>query len=390
MSQELGERLWREYGDRVAVEFPSPKTGGRWQLTARNWAGYIPLSEEVGISLLPQVGPLDLFRMLEYAYDLQSFRFLGSLFETGSLENFYNILAKALARMILARERRGLYREYIGRHGPLMHLRGRMDAERAARKPWGVELWCRYLERTADIEDNRILAWTSFVLGRSGILEEETAGLVRKAHHGLRATVGLHPIGPETCTGRAYNRLNTDYAPLHALCRFFLEHTGPAHGGRGRWMLPFLVDTARLYERFVARWLEENLPDRVRAIPQVRVPVGGSLQFAIDLVLCDAATGAALCVLDTKYKFAPTPDTSDIAQVVAYAEAKRCREAVLVYPTLLTEAFEAKVGGIRVRALTFSPGFDLEESGRTFVRELLAWDEPQASRASPSGPRLNP
>ncbi len=70
---EVGESLWRNYGSRVAVEFPSPKTGGKWQLTAQGWVRYIPLSQDLGLRLQPKIALSNLFRMLEYAYKLRSF-----------------------------------------------------------------------------------------------------------------------------------------------------------------------------------------------------------------------------------------------------------------------------------------------------------------------------
>ena len=46
------------------------------------------------------------------------------------------------------------------------------------------------------------------------------------------------------------------------------------------------------------------------------------LAFAIDVVLTDAESKAMRCVLDTKYKRVDMPSTSDIAQIVAYAQAR--------------------------------------------------------------------
>ncbi|MDP9351298.1 MAG: McrC family protein [Chloroflexota bacterium] len=83
-------------------------------------------------------------------------------------------------------------------------------------------------------------------------------------------------------------------------------------------MLPFLVDTARLFELFVAEWLSEHLPEglEVRAQEHVAVGEGGAVGFDIDLVLYDVATNCARCLLDTKYKRADAPSPADIAQVV--------------------------------------------------------------------------
>ena len=83
------ELLWRHYGRQVAVEFPSPKTGGRWQFTAQGWVGYIPLTAELAFLLQPKVPLGNLFRMLEYAYHLDSFTFLEGLVASDSLAEFY-------------------------------------------------------------------------------------------------------------------------------------------------------------------------------------------------------------------------------------------------------------------------------------------------------------
>ena len=78
-----------------------------------------------------------------------------------------------------------------------------------------------------------------------------------------------------------------------------------------------------------------------------------------------------LCVLDTKYKTAPQPKNDDVFQVMGYAEAKGCKDAVLVYPVPLSRPLNEKVGGIRVRSMTFSLSGDLEQSGAAFLGALL-------------------
>ena len=67
-----------------------------------------------------------------------------------------------------------------------------------------------------------------------------------------------------------YHRLNRDYEVLHALCRFFLENSGPAHSSGGHTFFPFLVDMAQLFERFVAGWLQKHLPPD-KLLPQCHV-----------------------------------------------------------------------------------------------------------------------
>jgi 5-methylcytosine-specific restriction enzyme subunit McrC len=138
-------------------------------------------------------------------------------------------------------------------------------------------------------------------------------------------------------------------------------------------MLPFLVTMPRLYELFVSEWLKAHLPDSISLVPQERAHLHetSGLYFAIDLVLRDASTGEILCVLDTKYKDTTTPASDDIAQIVAYAEKMGCQEAIQVYPRDLSRPFEARVGDIRVRSLSFSLDGNVEEAGYGFMRAVL-------------------
>lgn len=86
-------------------------------------------------------------------------------------------------------------------------------------------------------------------------------------------------------------------------------------------------------------------------------------------MLYDRATGAARCVLDTKYK--TKLESDDVKQVVAYAVSKGSRQAVLVYPAALNSPLNTSVGDVRVRSLTFSLDGNLEDAGEAFLRDLL-------------------
>lgn len=370
---DVGEALWRDYKAKIAVEFPSPITEGQWRLTPQGWVGHIPVTPEFHFALHPKVELGNLFRMLEYAYDLESFRFLDGLIDCQSLEEFYERLANILAKRALDRARKGFYRAYVPETAQLPYVRGRLDVQQAIQSPEQVKLQCHYEQHTADVEENQILAWTLLVIARSGIFNEEQSLLtVRRAYQALQRLVTVRPHYPATCLNRLYTRLNDDYRPMHALCRFFLEQSGPGHRLGDHTMLPFLVDMAHLYERFVAKWLKAHLPSELQLEVQERVNIGetGSLFFDIDLVLSDAATGATRCVLDTKYKDSGRPAPDDIHQMISYAHTKGCSEAILVYPTPLKQPLDETIRGIRVRSLTFSLDDDLEQAGRAFMQRL--------------------
>jgi 5-methylcytosine-specific restriction enzyme subunit McrC len=373
LNDSAAEDIWNEYRNQIAIEYPSPKTDWQWQLTAQGWVGYIPLTPEIGISLRPKVGLSNLFGMLEYAFRLKGYKFLQGFFQSQSLPEFYERLANVLAQRVLDRSRKGFYRSYIPAEEQLSYIRGRLNTHHLMRRPWEVHPECAFEEHSADVDENRILAWTLFVITRSGMCSERVLPNIRRAYHSLQTYVSLSPFRPEDCMNRFYTRLNQDYKPMHLLSRFFLENIGPTHLIGEHQMIPFLVDTARLFELFISEWLKAHLPSSLRVKYQEYVSIGNSedLYFKIDMVLYNEKTGSAICVLDTKYKDQDKPSPSDIAQVVAYASAKNCTEAILVYPRDLTPAVNLWVGKIHVRSIGFALTNDLEQAGQFFLHSLL-------------------
>jgi 5-methylcytosine-specific restriction enzyme subunit McrC len=308
--------------------------------------GWIPVSAELTLELKPRVRLASLFAMLEYAYRLTGFHVLPGIVDSDSIRELYERLASVLAGRVLDRARRGLYRSYVSERDALPYLRGRLDVEEALARPHRVRLPCIFEENTADLEDNQILAWVLHLILMTGICTERTLPRVRMAYHALRGSVTVRPFGPLECMSRRYNRLNADYLPLHALCRFFLESSGPTHEPGGKRMLP------------------------LRTQDVVRIGSTGSVEFRIDLTLHDAAAGTCLAVMDTKYKIADTPTSEDVAHIVAYAVARGARTGVLIYPRRLSRPFRAEVGGISVHAMNFPIDGDVEAGGRGFVEEI--------------------
>jgi 5-methylcytosine-specific restriction enzyme subunit McrC len=372
----LGELLWSKYGpkngSKINVDFPSPKTGGQLQVTSQGWVGYIPINSTLALRLKPKTEITNLFRMLEYGYELRGFEILEGIVECKTLDEFYQNLAKILASRVLARARKGFYRSYISENEELPYIRGRMDISEIVRAPWKVGLSCSFEDHTADIEDNQLIAWTLGRIARNKLCTERVLPTVRKAYRSLLGVASPAPCTAESCLQRTYNRLNEDYHSLHLLCRFFLENTGPSHEPGDQETLPFLVDMASLFELFVAKWLKSHPIQGMQTRAQERLLLGEKeeLEFRIDLLLVDAAA-RVVAVIDTKYKAPDSPSADDVSQVVAYAEAKGCHEAILVYPVNLKRPLDIWIGKIRVRTVAFRLDGDLEANGAEFLTNLL-------------------
>ena len=372
ISESVGIELYQKYKKQLDIEFPNYKTDYKWQLKAKGWVGYIPLTNEIALKINPKVSIINIFVMLEYAYKLKNFRFLEGLMDCDSLEGFYNNLAYTLAQLILKRIRKGLYSAYISKTQHCPYVRGRLDVLETIKKPWNIKLKCHYQEQTADIIDNQIILWTLFIISRSSLCSKKVSTIIRKAYHTLQPLITLEHFSSDDCLRLNYNRSNEDYRLLHYLCRFFLENTTPNHHNGNCKMLPFLVNMASLYELFIAEWLKVNLPANLILQSQERVKIANNLNFQIDLLLYDKSTAKPRYILDTKYKTPDSPSSDDIAQVVAYAVSKNCSQVILIYPTILTDPLDEFVGNIRVRSLTFFLDKNLEEAGKTFLKQLLS------------------
>ena len=374
LAEELVMALHEGYASQVGVEAPSFLNGNTWRLTSLGWVGYIPLAGDVHFSLAPKVPIQNLFGMLEYAYRLKGFRILEGLIDAESIAELYDRLALVLAKRVLDRVRRGLYRSYLGQDDSLPYVRGRLDLSAHLKDPARVTLPCRFEEHTADLEDNQILLWTLTRVLECGVCTERSLPFVRQARRALQGYAGVNPCSANCCVDRLYNRLNGDYEPMHALCRFFLEHTGPTHRAGDRRMLPILVDMERLFELFVVEWLKRHVPEQylVRGQENVQFSLGQTVSISIDITVEDVSTGQTVLVLDTKYKAPDQPAPADIEQVVAYAAAKGCRRAVLVYPAKLAGAVGGMWGqDIGVEALTFQLDGDIENRGQDFLAQIL-------------------
>ena len=156
--------LWRDYRHLIEIEPPSFKTGGCWRLTNLGWAGYLPLTPALGISLQPKVALRTLLRMVEVAYDLGAFRLFEGWFNAQSIPELYELLALLLAQRVLNRCRQGLQRAYRTQEASLPYLRGQLHMAAVLQRPVRTELPCRFHEYSADVADNQRMCRNSHVM----------------------------------------------------------------------------------------------------------------------------------------------------------------------------------------------------------------------------------
>ncbi len=172
ISENDAEKLWRKFNTKISIEHPTFINDHHWELTSQGYVGFIPVSDDLNLSISPKIPLRNLFGMWEYAYRLKNIEFLGDLFEAESLQEFYSQLANILAKRVIDRSRKGYYRAYLTRTEDLSYLKGKLDLKRMITTPWIVQPRCSYQEHTADIDENQILAWTLYAILRSGFCSD--------------------------------------------------------------------------------------------------------------------------------------------------------------------------------------------------------------------------
>ncbi|MDJ0600917.1 MAG: restriction endonuclease [Crocosphaera sp.] len=365
--QNIIDQLKDNYKNKFKINLKYTKKGDQWEIISQGWLGCIPISNDWNFHIKPKVPITNIFRMLEYAYNLKSFQFLDGLMTCESLPDFYNRLATIFAHRILNRIQKGLYSTYTKQSQNLSYVKGKIDIKTMIKHPWKPKITCHYDSFTQDIEDNQILLWTIYIISCQEMCQENTRSLIRKVYHALQDYITLSPFTANDCINRKYNRLNEDYYCLHSLCRFFLENTTPSHEKGNYNSLPFLVNMNQLYEKFVAAWLQKHLPQHLGIKTQYRVEYD-NFSFKIDLIIYNKNTQDNLYVLDTKYK--TTITQNDIYQIITYTFEQNCNYAILITPSP-NNSIDDKVNNIYIRTINFSLDENIETEGNKFLQQLI-------------------
>lgn len=350
ISAQEAEILRQRYDSYLDITYPSPATDGKWLLEPGGHIGVLPLQGSRALHIKPK-GPIqNVFEMLEVIGSLPDIPEGAS--QVGATTDFTQQLVRMLAKRVIRRAREGLYREYISREQDLPYVRGTIDVGKHVRRPHRTNIPCRFEESKTDNELNRILAWTLYKVARSGLCSGETLRVAQAAYRSLAGRVSLNPVRPEDCVGRHYNRLNEDYRPMHGACYLLLKHMGLSHETGDQAVMPFVIDMPSVFEDYVVEMLRRQAPGGVSVNPGV-VHDHQFGHFEMDAVVYEKVSGEATAIIEVKYKYDMPTSSEDLQQVVAYASALNCSEAVLVYPRVPGSDEKAQIGGTEVRTAGF-------------------------------------
>src|SRR5262245_21554228 len=108
LTEEEARQLDVRFPKIIEIDPPTYKTNQCWRLTSRGWIGQLRLDTGLTLVSRPKVPVTNVYRMIEYAYDLEP-RFPSGASKAAEIEEFFELLAARLASQVLRRARQGLY-----------------------------------------------------------------------------------------------------------------------------------------------------------------------------------------------------------------------------------------------------------------------------------------
>lgn len=334
--------------------------GGRLRVSDSRHGLVVEARQHVGVL---QLGPLrvrihpklpmaKMWTAVAYALGLDGISYYDAV-EIEMAGDFADLLALMLLREAARLWRSGAQRGYHGMSEWRSTVRGRPDLVTLARSGplTRAALPCRYQDFTTDVLDNQVVL-AGLNLARTMSEKLTLRSALHRAVQQWSTICQLPRLDRQLLSeaDRSRSRLNARYVGIHRLVRLLHERSGLDDPNvSGTDSVPgFLWNMATLFERFVARFLREHLPDHevttqhrlrslfrvVRDRPGRRTP-----QPRPDLVVRSRSNGATLAVFDTKYKdlWASKLPREILYQMSVYALAwsesgGRSVPAIVLYP----------------------------------------------------------
>jgi 5-methylcytosine-specific restriction enzyme subunit McrC len=321
---------------RAHVQVQPTAQPGVYRLTPRGYAGTL-VAPSCRLLLRPKI-PLEQLCFLldpDHPPSIQP-----ECTEAGAEDGLLDLLALQFVRLLEERLAAGLQRDYVEQAAEGRFLQGKLDVPEQLREAgWRRDrLHSRFDALTADLPCNRMPKAVAERLQHSPLLGEKVRGRLQHCLPAL-AEVAVVPLDERLLAAAAPDEKTAAYRPLWELCRVLVEGWTAGVGQGGHSAPAFLVDLERVFERYVARQLQAQLPALGVAVTVqpwlTAAPARDGqpdLNMRPDVLL--GRDGEPRAVLDTKWKRLPRArlHTSDVYQVLAYCTLLGVRRAFLVYP----------------------------------------------------------
>ena len=358
----------------------TPEATG-WRVAAGQWVGALRCGDLV-VRVTPTVGAVRVLRLLARAAGVRDLRVDDAALGLAGDASLSGVLAVLLEREAADRLVAQPLRGYRTEEQTLPVVRGRLRLVDQELRRFGVvpPLEVTVDEWTTDTDENRRLRAAVQLLLRAPDVPARTLAGLRRVDR-LLADVRLPALGSTLAPWRP-TRLNAHLHPLLRLADLALAAASVEHRAGDVVARGFTVNMALLFERLVARLLDERCraegAHRLRVQERTYLADGQRLLMKPDLLVRDAAGPVA--VADTKYKLLGDDGhfpNADAYQLLAYARRYGLAHAHLVYASgePQPEPYELQGAGVTLHVHSFdltATDRGLEDAAVLLLESLLA------------------
>jgi 5-methylcytosine-specific restriction enzyme subunit McrC len=343
--------------------------------------------------------------MLAYSLELKNIRFLNSRHDlTHESRSLLEIVILMLVEECEKLVRKGLIKDYVEHEDALPYLRGRLLIDKQFLSGFGRldYLECCYDERTADIDENRLI-YIALSIATRHLSVSDLLIKTRRLQSLFGEICNISGVDLRTLRNSiSYDRRNAHYREAHRLSNLLLDSLGISDMYDGTSSCyAFLFDMNRLFEVFVGKWLARVVAGSSYKLEEQRrfraviwdADIGGSYSTVIpDFLLTELETGNTYLVADAKYKLYDERRLGggDIYQAFTYAYAltddngKNPPRALIIFPSSAKNGSSVKnlcirktsgIPGAEVKALGVSIQHMLEYLDIGFCLTTPAWKD---------------
>lgn len=343
--------------------------------------GVLTLPSSRRVECRPKVDAANVFYMMAVAHELP--RLEEEIAEFDSFDELLEFVVDRFATLAEERIQAGLFRRYLDHEENLGVVRGRIMIAQDLQQNFALRhrIYCEFSELSWDIPENQVIRQVADQMLRWPFRRELQSRLYQIESTLAEVTASRHDAA--VIDDFIYNRLNYEYRPVHQLCRLLLD-AASFHEDAGDFEFQtFLVNMNDLFEKYVAKSLEEGLPLRfsTRAQADSHLDRHRLVNITPDVVVSQA--GAPICILDTKYKRLDAGEfkNHDLYQVLSYCTALRTTQGMLVYPKHLVgleQDSEVRNSDITIRQVTLDLGGsvdDLRLATTSLVAAVSEWSD---------------
>lgn len=337
-------------------------SAGLYTLKATSYVGELSIPG-LRVSIRPKVATANLLYIVS-AIGLVPDLYPGSApMPAGS--SLVELLAGLFADRVERLVRHGLHRAYVTETDMLPYVRGRLLVQRQARVSPALRhrFVCEYAEHVVDVAENRALLFALRRLLVSAFLKPALRSRLRWLADAF-AAVSFVSLSARDIVAIPLTRLTAHYRPALTVAALIVGALPPEQGeGAGSLMQSFLLDMNKVYEAYVTAVAQrELLPHNLHVHSQSSYYFDEDRQHVLrpDIVVTNAS-GEPLLVADVKYKVPKDglPVSSDLYQVLAYANIVGVRRVALIYPEIDPRTYRVVEpvgggGGVTVDVIRFS------------------------------------